>query len=47
MRALIAALAVGLALGLLATAAFACDDDAYRPPNDSPQVQHPQPGLGT
>lgn len=44
MRALIAAVIVGMALGLLATAALACNDDAYRPPDNSgPQVQQPQP----
>ena len=49
MRTLIAAVIVGLALGVLTTAALACNDDAFKsPPQDnSPQVQQPQPGNST
>jgi hypothetical protein len=47
MRTLIAAVLVGMALGFLATAALACNDDAYRPPNDAPQVQTPPVTHGT
>ena len=49
MRTLIAAVIVGLALGVLTTAALACNDDALKsPPQDnSPQVQQPQPGNST
>jgi hypothetical protein len=47
MRTLIAAVLVGMALGLLATAALACQDDAYKPPNDAPQVQTPPVSSGS
>ncbi len=47
MRTLIAAVLVGMALGLLATAALACQDDAYKPPNDAPQVQAPPVTSGS
>ncbi len=47
MRTLIAAVLVGMALGLLATAALACEDDAYKPPNDAPQVQAPPVTSGS
>jgi hypothetical protein len=47
MRTLIAAVLVGMALGFLATAALACNDDAYKPPNDAPQVQTPPVTHGT
>jgi len=47
MRTLIAAVLVGMALGFLATAALACQDDAYKPPNDAPQVQAPPVTSGS
>ena len=47
MRTLVAAVLVGMALGLLAKAALACNEDVYKPTNDQPQVQQPQPDPGT
>ena len=47
MRTLIAAVLVGMALGLLAKAALACNENVYKPPNEQPQVQHPAPGTNT
>ncbi|GEM_PF-4559024 len=49
MRGLLAIIIVGLALGVLATAALACNDDAYntgQPPN-APLVQQPQQPTGS
>jgi hypothetical protein len=46
-RTLIAAVLVGMALGLFATAALACNTEVYKLPNDTPQVQQPQPGTTT
>jgi hypothetical protein len=47
MRTLMAAVLVGIALGLFAKAAQACDENVYKPPNDQPQVQQPDPGKGS
>jgi hypothetical protein len=49
MRTLIAAVIAGLVLGVLTTAALACNDGAQKaPPQDNaPQVQQPQPGTST
>ncbi len=47
MRTLMAAVLVGMALGFLATVALACEDDAYNPPNNAPQVQTPPGTQGT
>ena len=47
MRTLIAAVLVGVALGLFAKAALACDENVYKPTNDQPQVQQPDPGTNS
>jgi hypothetical protein len=47
MRTLIAAVLVGMALGLFVKAALACDENVYKPTNDQPQVQHPDPGKSS
>ncbi|HKV45590.1 MAG TPA: hypothetical protein VJT32_13110 [bacterium] len=49
MRKLIAAVIVGLTVGILTTAALACND-AYstnQPQNDQPMVQQPLPNHGS
>ena len=47
MRTLIAAVLVGIAVGLFAKAALACDEQVYQPTNDQPQVQQPDPGQSS
>jgi hypothetical protein len=49
MRTLIAAVIVGLALGVLTTAALACNDTMTKSPSQehTPQVQQPQPDTST
>jgi hypothetical protein len=47
MRTLIAAVLVGMALGLFVKAALACNENVYKPPNDQPQVQQPAPGKSS
>jgi len=47
MRKLIAAMIVGLTVGLLTSAALACNDDAYTPPPNGPEVHQPPVDGGT
>jgi hypothetical protein len=47
MRILVAAVIAGIVLGCFATAALACNDDAYQPPNNAPEVNTPPTTHGT
>jgi hypothetical protein len=49
MRKLIAAVIVGLTVGILTTAALACNDayNTNQPQSDQPQVQQPLPTHGS
>jgi len=48
MRSLLVMFLVGLVLSVFVTAALACGDEVYNPPqNNSPEVQQPQPGSNT